>query len=263
MSQTRVVTGVDDRGRPKSEWRPTPGVDAEPRYGFMEPAHSAPIVRRQATPEELEAARAREDEPSHLVAPTIAKPPTAVVSTISQESRLRGGAVTAELYRNPAPIAEEERAVSEAPADIPRITPDDQLDRLRELEEATRAAGDAWIAKQAAEVSAAAAREAWDAAHELLTKKAFAAVDGVVLDAVPVPLYAVGGPVEPKPAPRTRTGEGQRPGQASARDRRATLVMDAMSRHGDDQGAVATELGMKKNAVAMVVKFARRREVQA
>lgn len=58
---------------------------------------------------------------------------------------------------------------------------------------------------------------------------------------------------------RSRSGEGQRAGQASARDRRAASVMSAMSRLDDDMGAVAAELGMKKNAVSQIVKFARKR----
>jgi hypothetical protein len=58
---------------------------------------------------------------------------------------------------------------------------------------------------------------------------------------------------------RSRADEGQRRGQASARDRRAAAVMSAMGRLGDDMDAVAAELGMKKNAVAQIVKHARLR----
>lgn len=261
MSSTRVITGTDDRGRPKSEWRPLAAAE-EPRFGHMEPAYSTTVERRRATPEELAAARAREDEPSHLVAPTMAKPPTVVVSTISQASRLRGGQVTGALTRKhdpkPQPSPEEEPTVSEPPADIPEIIPVPTL----EADAGFLALAEAAREVAYADAAAKAAQEALQIARDRLQ----AALTGVGLgsstDAAPSaplgkPPRAGGGPV------RSRVGEGARPGQASERDRRALAVMSAMERLGDDMGAVAAELGMKKNAVAQIVKFARRRAVQA
>lgn len=270
MSQVRVVTGVDERGRPKSEWRPVgDGTVVTPAYGHMQPAYDGTTIeRRRATPEELAAAKAREEEPSHLVAPTMAKPPTVVVSTISQASRLRGGAVTGEMTRKapaartaasyrPKPSPEEETAVSEGPADIPTIVPEATPDAD---------AGFLALAEAAREVAYAdAAAKAAQGALQIARDRLQAALTGVGLgsstggrakhasDHPEADTYR-GGPV------RSRSGEGQRPGQASERDRRASLVMEAMGRLGDDQGAVAAELGMKQNAVAQVVKFARKRE---
>jgi hypothetical protein len=282
VSATRVITGVDDRGRPKSEWRPIPGADAEPRYGHMQPAYDATTIqRRKATPEELAAARAREEEPTHLTTVVIGKAPLLVPHDADREaaSRQRGGQVnrervaarTAASYRpKPARPPEEEPPMS--------LTIEEHEVELTTLDRLALAAAEASRTHQAKE----AADTAWDVAREALAR-AYAEVEDLVEPLPPQPdddhtHYVLTVPqlddavgrrlmpnVEELPTPigggpvRSRSGEGQRPGQASARDRRATLVMESMARHGDDMGAVAAELGMKKNAVAQIVKFARRR----
>lgn len=256
MSSTRVVVGTDERGRPLSEWRTTPGDDGEPRYGFMEPAHASPIERRQATPAELAAARAREEEPRHLVAPTLAKP--VVFSPIQRAT--------------PAPVTtpeEEPHVSSEPPANIPEIIPGHDGTALDRLVQAASLAAETHEREQAADT-------AWELSREALAR-AYAEVEGIVEPLPPQPdddhvHYALTIPITPTngtsntvapqpilPTVRTRVGEGQRPGQKRAREQRAVEVMSAMARNGDDMGAVATELGMKKNAVAQVVKHARLR----
>lgn len=53
MSRKRVVVGMDERGRPITGWAEPETAD-EPRYGHMQPAFSAPIERRLATPAQRE-----------------------------------------------------------------------------------------------------------------------------------------------------------------------------------------------------------------
>lgn len=318
---TRVVTGLDDRGRPKAEWRPIgDGQGSTPAYGFMEPAYDATAIeRRKATPEELAAARAREAEPSHLTVDTSRTLPVGALTSRPvgptdaerlQASRQRGAErhVEVVMRRRPdpelVPPPEEEPPVSEAPtespANIPETIPSPEPDpvAVTQLDQLAAAAGRARIAREEKE----AADTAWDVAREALAR-AYGLVEWIVEPLPPQPdddhahqvmtievpprpprvrienLDGEGRPmtteqaiasltvprVEVAPEPigggpvRSRSGEGQRAGQASARDRRALAVMSAMERLGDDMGAVATELGMKKNAVAQVVKFARRR----
>lgn len=65
-----------------------------------------------------------------------------------------------------------------------------------------------------------------------------------------------------KPSKDAKRQPGRHPSksqEAQEKEDRARRVMDAMARHGGDQRAAAAELGMKPNAVAMVVKFADRR----
>lgn len=269
MSRERVVTGTDERGRPVTAW-----ADPEPDtsvvgYGFMEPAHVATVERRKATPQELDAARAREDTPTHLVAPSISKPSPAIASSDArmQASRMNGAArhVQVMAARKATP---KEKTVSEAAtngsANIPGVIPSDAVpagvgfDRLAMAAEGARTA---WDAKAAADT-------AWDVARDALAA-AYASVEDLVepLPAQPdddhvhqILTIPIASPAAvAKPRRRSRSGEGQRAGQASERDRRAAAVMAAMERLGDDQAAVAAELGMKKNAVAQIVKHARLR----
>jgi hypothetical protein len=88
---------------------------------------AGPVERRVATPEELAAARAREAEPSHLVAPggDIARPSIVIThageAAMTQASRQRGAAANrARIAAAKAAPAEEEPAVEPAqePANI-------------------------------------------------------------------------------------------------------------------------------------------------
>lgn len=65
----------------------------------------------------------------------------------------------------------------------------------------------------------------------------------------------------PKPPRPSWRGPHHAPGQRARVIARATVVMEAMERHGDDKAAVGRELGMRLNTVSMVVKHARMREV--
>lgn len=150
---TRVVVGTDDRGRPKAEWRPDPG-DETPAYGFMEPAYDGKgIERRKATPEELAAARAREEEPRHLVAPTLAKP---VVFSALQRA---------------TPEPEEEPIVSGPPADHSdpmTVEVEATGDTLAVLADAVATAAAAWTELQMSEQLVDQARVAWKGARRAL-----------------------------------------------------------------------------------------------
>jgi DNA-binding CsgD family transcriptional regulator len=168
MSRERVITGTDERGRPQSRWADPEPAASEP-YGFMEPAHTATIERRKATPQELEAARAREADPTHLTVASIAKPSVAVTRDDAhmQASRMNGAARHVEVVRRagarkvaPTP---EEKIVSEPAQDVTTETPeppavDVGLDRLATAAESARVA---WDAKAAADT-------AWDIAREAL-----------------------------------------------------------------------------------------------
>lgn len=143
---TRIVIGVDERGRPKAEWRPTPGSSPEPAYGFMEPAHTSTIERRKATPQELEAARAREGEPSHLVDVSSSRPLIVRRDTSTVTEAAEPAPAVA-----PAPPPEEDPAVAITQLEKPSIdlTPLDKLalaaaeaSRLHAEKEAADAAWD-------------------------------------------------------------------------------------------------------------------------
>lgn len=275
MSRPRVITGVDDRGRPKAAWA-DPGPADTPAYGFMQPAYDATtIARRQATPEELAAARAREAEPRHLSTDNSRTVPVGLRSTAArpagptdaermQASRQRGAERHVEVVaarRAPAPTPEPEPSPQEEPA----MSDPKPLDTFEELAEAAAKASEAWASRQAAEI-------AWTIAQEAL-EAVLGEVDAIlhppavlpgILAATAAHEPIVVAPrekpdVEPIDRSTSRTGEGQRPGQAAARDRRAAAVLAAMERHNGDRKAVAAELGMKTNALAMVLKHAQRR----
>lgn len=260
MSRQRVVEGTDGRGRPKARWADADSDKAR-GYGHMEPAFVSTIERRKATPEELEAARARETEPRHLTAPSLVRPtpvlPSPNVQAQMQASRMNGADRHIEVMaaRKAAPPPEprpepspEEETVSEAAQDLSTESPQAlELveDTLSVLAEAVVEAIEAQTARIEAETRWLNARGALDAAYQALD---------VPSPSLPLPIAQM-----PSPARRSRTGEGQRPGQSSERDRRAATVMSAMERLDDDMDAVAAELGMKKNAVAQIVKHARLR----
>lgn len=63
----------------------------------------------------------------------------------------------------------------------------------------------------------------------------------------------------PKAEPKPRVAPGAKAREAQEKADRAARVMAAMARLGGDQRAVAADLGMRANAVAMVVKHARAR----
>lgn len=124
---------------------------------------------------------------------------------------------------------------------------------LERLADAARRAHEALEEKQVAD-------EAWDVAQAALQ----AAMDAVSTPAAHEPLHPDIPLIKaPDPAPAASKRQPGRhtskPGEAQERAARAAKVMDAMVRHDGDQAAVARELGMKPNAVAMVVKHARRR----
>lgn len=271
---TRVVTGTDDRGRPKAEWKPEP-VAAAP-YAFMEPAVASPIETRKATPEELAAARAREDEPQHL---TTDNRRTAPMGALPAPARppMRNEGLRAVFERHPAstpvpeppPAIQEEPPVSEVPANIPEIIPSVDVEALAAARgdgewSAIGILADAVLEMIEADTERAMAATRWINARAALDA-AYKGLDSPpALYAAPISGSASSADrtsIEPVSIDRSksRAGEGQRPGQLAARERRAAAVMAALERHGGDQKAAAAELGMKTNAIAMVVKHARRR----
>jgi hypothetical protein len=61
-------------------------------------------------------------------------------------------------------------------------------------------------------------------------------------------------------APRQPGHHGVKTGEAQEKAERAARVLAAIERHGGDRRLAAVELGMKLNAVAMIVKYAGNRE---
>lgn len=197
---TRVVTGTDDRGRPRAEWDATETV--APAYGHMQPAIAGTIERRRATPEELADARAREAQPDHLTTDNVrsapfgatTSPPTPATVARMQASRLVGAQRHVEAVaasKSPTatqrewnghaaavrePQAEEEPAVTEIPADphadIPEVIPDARPGGLHELAVAAEQARGAHNAYESARV-------AWDVARGALAR-AYAEVEGLI-----------------------------------------------------------------------------------
>jgi hypothetical protein len=195
-----------------------------------------------------------------------------------QQSRMRGGQRTSQIHASRRTAAQpvtspEEPTVSERPAEhsdpIPGV--DVGLDRLAVASETAR---QAWDAR-------AAACTAWDIAREALAE-AWRAISGEVLE-TPGPFIVVHRPqataigvsgaeyghhhdpdaaTEPPAAAVSGRRHQSKANEAREKADRARRVMEAMARHGDDQRAVAAELGMRANAVAMVVKHARARDAQ-
>lgn len=194
MSRPRVITGTDEHGRPKTEW-----ADAKPDtdrgYGHMEPAFVPTVERRKATPAELAAARAREDEPRHLALRSGWDSTPAVMPGAPndpermQASRQRGAerhveviaARTAATYR-PMPErspAIQEEAVSQEPAHIVSSEsppPDFDLDAdtepradtLAVLADAVGNAAEAWAEAKRTDHEADMARIRWRQARAAL-----------------------------------------------------------------------------------------------
>lgn len=237
MSRKRVVVGTDDRGRPITAWGEPEAVD-EPRYGHMQPAWSAPIERRIATP---------------------------------AQRRWNGGPIQAAIA-NPTTTREEPTMPASPPQTAQEPTAgstgaDVQLDRLTVAAEAARRAWDA----------VAVAQTAWQVASEDLAR-AYADV-AWILDVPPpdvisppvVAAAAVKGNTAAQSrangtaamlarrAPKTKPEPGAKARETKEKADRAARVMAAMDRLGGDQRAVAADLGMRTNAVAMVVKHARAR----
>lgn len=187
---------------------------------------AGPVERREITAAEIDARRVVEARPS----PIAPRPAPA-----------------------PRPQPKEEPAVVDAAQDV-TADPPPIANPFSELAVAAERAAEARD-----EYERAAQR--WTEAQEALVA-CWRALPPLTGGAAKVPPRTNGSTDIPRTIPqpsRSRVGEGQRPGQTSERDRRSALVMAAMARLGDDQAAVAAELGMKKNAVAMVVKFARLR----
>lgn len=265
MSRQRVVKGTDERGRPKATWA-DPEPDTARGYGHMEPAFTATIERRKATPEELEAARAREAEASHLVAPSLGRPSPAEARPDAQmqASRQRGAERHVEVMaaRKPAPAPEpppEEEIVSEPRADHAESIPElDVVDGLDRIAEAANEARQAWSAKVNADATAAVATEAWERAREALAT-AYQAYDGHVtivpielvdaleaavaeLESVPDNLTSTNDvkptPIGGGPAPRRNAREPRTEG-LTARQSKAIELMQA----GKTRADIARKMG--------------------
>lgn len=240
MSRKRVVVGMDERGRPVTAWAEPEAAD-EPRYGHMQPAFSAPIERRIA----------QLDEPNwNTTAGEVNHTRSFDMTTIREEPTMP----------ETPPLTVQEPA---AGADV-------QLDRLSVAAEAARRAWDA----------VAVAQEAWQVASEDLAR-AYADVAWLLdetrrdVAALPPPVAIAKGntPAQsrangtasmlakraPKADPKPKAAPGAKAREAQEKADRAARVMAAMKRLGGDQRAVAADLGMRTNAVAMVVKHARAR----
>lgn len=239
MSRKRIVVGTDERGRPLTAWAEPEAAD-EPRYGHMQPAFSAPIERRLASPTQ----RAWNGGP--IQAQLAATPPTREEPTMPETP----------------PQAAQEPSAGPAGADV-------QLDCLSVAAEAARRAWE----------TVAVAQTAWQVASEDLAR-AYADVEWLLdvthADVVALPPAAAppkgntaaqsraNGTASmlakraPKASP-TVNAPGAKAREAKEKADRAERVMAAMERLGGDQRAVAADLGMRANAVAMVVKHARAR----
>jgi hypothetical protein len=170
---------------------------------------------------------------------------------------------TAEDRRRAAASVAQQRAERLArPKEGPTVS--DDLSPLERLSEAARRAHEAHEEKLVAE-------EAWRVAQEALTI-AWRDLPPEVLDwsrilpsgATPAStsLHLVARTPAPIAPAKPKRQPGRHPSKASeAKEKaeRAEKVMAAMERLGGDQRAVAAELGMRPNAVAMVVKHARAR----
>lgn len=278
MSRTRRITGSDARGRPVASWDGPP--DPPSRYGFMEPAHVSTIERRTATPEELEAARAREAQPDplrHRPSPMDELPTSPGVKKRSDIEHARATARPPE----PPPVDEpEEEEPVDSPVTLPppasdlpsapdtsgATTPSIDLEALASargfapgwtavgrLADAVLELIEADTERTVAQTRWIDARAAVDEAYRALDETPFAPVETRADHAETIPL-----PVAAPARSNHRQGPSaeQRNGE---RDRRGARAMEALERHGGDQRAAAAEMGMRANAFAMVVKSARAR----
>lgn len=280
MSRQRVVTGTDARGRPTSTWA-DPEPDTARAYGHMEPAHTATIERRKATTQELEAARAREVAPTHLTAPSLARPSPITPHTQDQMqvSRQRGAqrhvevlAARKTVIPSPAPSHPEE-IMSEPRADHSYAIPElDVIDGLDRVAVAANDARQAWSAKVNTDAAAAVATEAWEQAREALDA-AYRAFDGHLtivsaelvdaLEAAVAEVEAVPESEQLRPTDRpsaapsaqlpTSIGGGPEPRRFPTKPRleelpltpRQEQILAATVRLDGDRKAVAKEFGLK------------------
>lgn len=255
MSRRRIVTGVDERGRPIATWEDVPAL--APAYGHMEPAYSTDIERRRVPPAgngATPADRPALGSPAHL-----------------QQSRLNGARRHQEVMAKRAgivlPAVEEDPVMSMPVVDEPIVEPS-PFDRLAQV------AAEAAAAHQAKRVADAAWSIAVDALAAAWADVGMAGtpmvppatpstawepnVTSEVPDEVVATVAATLAPVVPKPKRQPGRHPGK-PQEAQEKAARSARVIEAMGRLGGDQRAVAAELGMKVNAVAMVVKHARLR----
>jgi hypothetical protein len=269
VSRQRVVVGTDERGRPKTAWAEPDRID-EPRYGHMQPAYDgSAIERRMATPEELAARLGPEPvrpDPITQIRPALNSP-----EHIAQ-SRRNGAEKTRAIHaarrsekETPMPLLQE---IPELPADFADLPP---LERLAaqasvtaSIHQAKVAADEAWLIARAALRNAYAAvaldigdlpvfGQRFDEATEAVQNAARFMTDSIP----PEPALAAepATPAKPKRQPGHHPSKAQ---ESQEKVERARRVMAAMERHGGDQRAAAAELGMRANAVAMVVKHAPR-----
>lgn len=268
MSRERVVVGTDDRGRPISRWDDTP-AEAAP-YGFMEPAYATTVERRQATPEELAASAARDMAPGYLG--QIKKPPTGLFTTpeLMRASRMRGTQRSHEVVAaaRATPTQQEWNGhgpkFEEATMDEPPVVSHHSADYsgpitrgspLTTLSDAAAIAHEKLAAVRDAE-------QAWEVAREALAAAMVECFAVIGSPATPEPEREPEAPDdEPEPAKALRQPghHDSHPGQSAATAERAARVTEAVARHGGDRKAAAAELGMRPNAVAMVMKHADRR----
>jgi hypothetical protein len=224
MSRPRVITGVDDRGRPITEW--APATVATQSYGHMEPAHVATVERRQATPEELDAAREREAAPSPLV-----RSPGVIVSR----------------HHRPELV-------------VDATEPDSCAGPLDALAAAVGRAADAWTEKCRAEHEADMAALAWQEARRALDEayQALDAPQAATSAPVPAPTPARRPPARQKAEPKRR-----RPGGGDTRDKaiaeNAARVLEVLERHNGNTKAAGAELGLRGNVVGRIARAARDR----
>lgn len=245
MSRQRVITGTDERGRPVSQWEDV--AVAPPAFGHMEPAYSTTVDRRQAT-DEQRAQWAAEATPTSA-APTPRPPKDRYTADDLQARRQRGQAMMR------AAIAAEEPTVTDlfpeknAPEDV--IAPGPFTDIAAAALEAARRQQELAASRIAAVAAEAAYQEALTAL-EAAWSGAGLETPLVAPDAAPV---AVVVPAKPKAAPgpkRSRNGWSETQDKAE----RARRAVEALERHGGDKRAAAAELGIKANALAMIVKHA-------
>lgn len=271
MSRQRVVTGSDERGRPKAEWA-DPEPDTSRGYGFMEPALTGTVERRKATPEELAAARAREAEPSHLTTNNSRTLPPGALATPArlasmqadaermQASRQRGAERHVEVVAarrtkpEPSPVIEEEDV------ELGDMT----VKLLPTLALPCEPCAHRFVCSIRARIDKP---DRWSIpafAYDL--EPGIHAGVRITLDCDHF-LPEAGSPsrlVEPTPigggpAPvrRRRPGGGNQ--RDSERDERARHVLTVLDRHGGDTRAAGRELGMRGNIVGRIAQTARER----
>lgn len=255
----RQVIGYEGEGRARRPIYRDEVIDPSPLAGL-------PVGSPEAAAAIARVGSRTSDRP---VALQITRPPMGSPEHLAQ-SRRNGAARASAVYA----ARRATTAPQEVPMSLPALPDTVELDPLEHLAQVAAEAARARQAKVAAD-------EAWDIARETLATAyarlspfvtltahisepvepvapmAQEAAASVALDEHPEAAHTV----KPAPAPPKRQ-PGRHPGKAQGaqeKAERARRVMEAMARLGDDQRAVAAELGMRVNAVAMVVKYARAR----